>query len=74
MSVQKRRRQAINRRQWVTEMDVRWSYYADRIPRSAIAVSKCGCGRTSWLLEGADDDERRAFDEDNDAHYCEAAS
>jgi hypothetical protein len=33
----------------------------------------CSCGRVSWLMPGADDETREAFDRDNDDHgnYCD---
>lgn len=70
----RRRAKAIARRSWVVDMDVRQAVEQDRIPRSAIAVSRCSCGRTSWLLSGATDEERASFDRDSDDHgdSCEA--
>lgn len=69
----RRRLRAIARRAFVTTADVRHSITQDRIPRSAIAVSVCGCGRRSWLLEGASDEDYTEFAQENADHgdWCD---
>jgi hypothetical protein len=55
MSVQKRRRQAISRRRWVTELvhrhEDRRFYEHGTIPPSATAVSLCSCGARAFSRE-----------------------
>lgn len=72
MSALKRRRKAILRRQWVRDMDVRHAVEQDRLPRDLAAASVCSCGRKSWLLTGASDEDHDSFLRENDDHtfYC----
>lgn len=55
---------------WLESLE---SYRTGRIPRSAVAVSMCSCGRLSWLMPGATDEAREAFDRENEDHdaYCD---
>lgn len=64
----RRRAKAIARRGYLHELDVRWAFRLDRLPRHAVAASVCSCGRMSWLMPGASDEDREAFDRDNADH------
>lgn len=66
--VRRRRAKAIARRGYLHEMDVRWAFRLDRLPRHAASASICSCGRLSWLMPGATDEEHEAFDRDNADH------
>lgn len=75
MSVSKRRQQAINRRQWVTDLTHRHEdrrfYEHGTIPPSATAVSLCSCGGRAFSREEHAD----MSDFDAMHEYCnEAAS
>lgn len=70
----KRRRKAIQRRQWVLDMDVRHAIANDRFPTHMLAGDICPCGRRSWILQGATEEELAAYYEDARDHddYCDA--
>lgn len=72
MSAQKRRRKALQRRRWLVELDLLWAYRLERFPLRIVAGSSCSCGRMSWLMEGATDEDRAAFEADSADHdaYC----
>ena len=71
MSVQKRRRQAINRRQWVADMRRRWDYYLDRIPADATRVSICSCGAKAWTTGDSATVEDQEFFDNWDAMHAD---
>jgi hypothetical protein len=71
MSVQKRRRQAVNRRRWVTEMQHRHEdrrfYEQGTMPLSAVAVSICSCGARAFSRSPED-----RLDDFDDIHaFCD---
>ncbi len=74
----RRRRKAIQRRDWLLDLDVRWAFRLNRVPRYAAAVSYCSCGRTSWLMPPAwgEQPSRDDFDdfyaaENDHSSYCQ---
>lgn len=71
----RRRNQAERRTAQAIDLDIRWALILDRIPRSAVAVSMCPCGRRAFLCEGASQEDWDAFLQDDDAHdqFCEVA-
>jgi hypothetical protein len=74
MSVAKRRKQAVNRRRWVTELahrhEDRRFYEHGTIPPSALAASLCSCGARAFTRDP--DDMLSDF---ADAHaYCDEVS
>jgi hypothetical protein len=74
MSVQKRRRQAINRRRWVTELmhrhEDRRFFEHGTIPPSATAAALCSCGARAFSRE-----EHADFSDFDAAHaICDEAA
>lgn len=75
MSVSKRRQQAVNRREWVSDLRRRWDYRTGRIPHDATSVSACSCGARSWVTGESSADDRQWFDDFDAMHAdCGAAS
>ncbi len=64
----RRRLKALARRQWVIDLDQRHATLQGRLPIYAQAVSICSCGRTSWIMEGAGEDELAEWREDERDH------
>lgn len=65
----RRRAKAIRNRQAI---EVAEAFRTGSVPRSAIAASYCTCGRRSWLMPGATDEDYRQWDLRNADHdaYC----
>lgn len=68
MSATKRRAKNHQRQQWIYDMDVDTAFRTDSLPRYALAVSICSCGRRSWLMPGATDEDYAAHYEDDANH------
>lgn len=66
-----RKSKALRRRQGVIDIDLRWAIRNGRLPLYAESVSVCSCGRTAWLMPGADDEEHAQFwDDESDHEAC----
>jgi hypothetical protein len=75
MSVTKRRRQAINRRQWIGDLRERWDLRLGRIPADATAVAICPCGARAWTTGESTPEDQQWFDDFDYAHAdCEVSS
>lgn len=72
--VGRRRAKAVANRRRVHAMENDRAVAAGGLPVHVVALSVCGCGRISWLEDGASADAWADFDRDNDDHdsYCEA--
>jgi hypothetical protein len=72
----RRRAKAASNRAKGYDLESLWALINGRIPPHCIAASVCGCGYRAWLMPGASDEERAAFDEDTAGHadYCEVAA
>lgn len=68
--VARRRAKAVRNRESADES----RFFIDgTIPRHAVAVDMCPCGRVAWLGRNASDEEREGFDRDSEDHeaYCD---
>lgn len=72
----RRRAKAIRNRETGYVLEVAEAFRSCRVPRSAVAVSYCSCGRTSWLMPGGVDEDYELYHRDNADHeaYCDDGS
>lgn len=68
MSATKRRAKGHQRQQWIYDMDVATAFRTESLPRYAVSVSICSCGRQAWLMPGATSEEFEAHYQDESDH------